>query len=391
MSHGSFAIIYVSIYIMRIYEIVRRNFMEDDKYDMYSTYTSNNTNDEDAEATRRRDVSRVNIVFLIIVVLPELLVMLGIGRLLTGNTAQIVFSQAVYVLPVLAYLIFFKKSTEPCRFNKLRVSDFLLCILLYICLFPVLALLNSISLLYSSNTISGVISGISNEIPYWLGIITIAIVPAFCEELTYRGVFYNTYRKVNPLGAILLSGAMFGLLHGNLNQITYAVALGIAFSLIVEATDSIFSTMLIHCLVNSFSTTLMYLIPKAIDYLNRLMQEAKAAGDTQTVDLLRSMLGSEDISVESVMGAARDSYTTADVLISIRAYLMPALIGGILGFFLFRFIARRCGRWEHICDIFKNPQKNGKLFTWPLIAAIVILISIIVLNELIARGIISFI
>ena len=120
------------------------------------------------------------------------------------------------------------------------------------------------------------------------------------------------------------------------------------------------------------------------------MQEAKAAGDTQTIDLIKSLVGSEEISMESILGSAQGSYTTADVLVTIRAYLIPAVIGGTLAFFLFRCIARRCGRWEYICDIFKNPQKNGKLFTWPLIAAIVILVITIVLNELLTRGVISF-
>ncbi len=358
--------------------------MEDN---LFNSYDKDSISIENTDDTRRRDVNRVNVLFLILVVLPELLGLLGVGKIITNNTARIIFSQAVYVVPVVAYLIFFKKSAEPCRFNKIRISNLLLCLLLYICFLPVLTLLNAISLLYSSNRIGQVITGISYEIPYWLGLVTIAIIPAFCEELTYRGVFLNTYRKVNPLGAILLSGALFGLLHGNLNQITYAVALGIAFALVVEATDSIFSTMLIHCLVNSFSTTLIYLVPKMVEYLTGLLREARAAGDTQTVDLLTALIGSEDVTAETIFGATQN-YTTVDVLATIRMYLIPALIGGTLAFFLFRFIARRCGRWDHICDIFKNPKKNGKLFTWPLIAAIAILVVMIILDELVSRGII---
>ena len=341
------------------------------------------------DSKKQKDIQAVNIVFLVIVVLPQLLIELGAGKLLASNyTSSLVFSQLIYVLPVLVYLFFVKRSAEPCRFKKIRISDILLCLLMYICIYPVLLLLNTISLLYSVNSISNVIMNISTEIPFVVGILVVALMPAFCEELTYRGVFYNTYRKVNPLGAIFLSGALFGLLHGNLNQITYAVVLGCFFALVVEATDSIFSSMFVHGLVNSFSTMLIYLLPKALEYLKSLFEEAKAAGDTQTMDMLTSIIGSEDLSLESSIEATA-SVSTAQVVSMISAYLFPAAIGGFLAFMLFRFVARRNGRWDYICDIFKNPRKNGKVFTWPLIIALILLVGLIVLNELNVRGLLS--
>lgn len=337
----------------------------------------------------QKDVNAVNIVFLVIVVLPRILIELGIGNLLAVNyTANLIFSQVIYVLPVLVYLIFIKKSAKPCRFKKIKISDILLCLLMYICIYPVLLLLNTISLLYSVNSIGNVIMNISTEIPFAVGIVVIALVPAFCEELTYRGVFYNTYNKVNPLGAIFMSGALFGLLHGNLNQITYALVLGCFFALVVEATDSIFSSMFVHGLVNSFSTLLIYLLPKALNYLKDLMEEAKAAGDTQTIDMLTNLIGSEDLTMDSAYDAAV-SVTTPQVMSMIATYLFPAAIGGFLAFMLFRFVARRNGRWEYICGIFKNPKKNGKIFTMPLVIALILLVGIIVINELLIRGIIS--
>ncbi|MCR5331836.1 MAG: CPBP family intramembrane metalloprotease [Lachnospiraceae bacterium] len=338
----------------------------------------------------QKHVEAVNIVFLILLILPQILIILGVDKLL-GNTvtARLLFSQAIYILPVLCYLIFVRRSVAPCRFKRIRISNILLCVLMYICLMPVLTLLNTISYLYSATTFSNLIFQVSSEIPYPVAAIVVALIPAFCEELTYRGVFYNTYRKVNPLAAIFLSGALFGLLHGNLNQITYAVALGIIFSLIVEATDSIFSSMIVHCLVNLFSTTMVYVLPRLFEFLNSLLEEAKAAGDTQTIDMIMGIVGSEELSIDSVISATPEMFSKQQVLVSIMGSLFPAAIGGFLAFMLFRFISKRCGRWEYICDIFRKPEKSGKIFTIPLIIAFVLMIALIVMNELAARGIIG--
>ncbi len=337
--------------------------------------------------TAQRDVKAVNIVFLIMVVLPQILVELGVSKLLRGSyTALLIFSQAVYIVPVLVWLIFFKRSAEPCRFKKIRISNIFLCLVIYICMIPLLGLLNAISMLYSTNEIGGVIGGLSEQIPYPLALIVVAIVPAFCEELTYRGVFLSTYRKINPLLAVIMSGALFGILHGNLNQITYAVVLGIVFSLIVEATDSIFSSMIVHCMINAFSTTMVYLIPKLLNYLKELFEEASAAGDSQTMDMVRQIMGSEDASLDSILSES-SNLTGRVVLSTVMVYLLPAAVGCFLAFMLLRFIARRNGRWEHLCGIFKNHEKKGKIFTWALIAALAILVFIIVMNELAARGV----
>ena len=334
-------------------------------------------------------VNAVNIVFLILVTLPQILMLLGLGKLIKTNTSNLLVSQVLYVIPVLCYLFFIRKSAEPCRFKKIRISNILLCLLFYICMMPVLVLLNTISLLYSQNAISNVMVDVSSEIPYSVALLVVAVIPAFCEELTYRGVLYNTYRKVNPLAAIFLSGALFGLLHGNLNQISYAIAMGVVFAMIVEATDSIFSSMVVHLLVNSFSTTLIYVLPKLLEYFKALLQEAIEAGDTQTKDLVISIIGSEDITMESIFANSAAGVSTANVLSSIRGSLFPAAIGGFLAFMLLRCIARRCGRWEHICNIFKKPEKKGKVLTTPLIIAFVIMAGLIVLNELSIRGIIN--
>ena len=341
-----------------------------------------------ADSSAHKDVRAVNIVFLILAVVPQLISMTGLFVLVESYAMKLLVSQLMFVLPVIVYLLVFKKSAAVCRFRRIRISNLLLCLLFYICIMPVMTFLNTVSLLYSKNGITSVILGVSSEIPFAAGLLIVAVIPAFCEELTYRGVIFNTYRQVNPLGAIILSGVLFGLLHGNLNQITYAIALGIAFALLVEATDSIFSSMVVHCLVNSFSTVVIYAIPKLLDYIKVLRDEAEAAGDTRTLELIRTLIGTREPTVDAFFGVSMEMGIT-DVLRSIAGALIPAAIGGALAFFLYRLIARRCGRWEHIQNIFRNRQKSGRLITAPLVIAMLALVAVTVLNELVLRGIIA--
>ena len=103
--------------------------------------------------------------------------------------------------------------------------------------------------------------------------------------------------------------------------------------------------------------------------------------------MLTEMFG-DDLSLDAVFGEAV-SLSKSQILMTISTYLFPAAIGGFLAFMLFRFLARRNGRWELVCDIFKNPRKNGKIITAPLAVALVLLVATLVLNELVTRGIIT--
>ena len=305
----------------------------------------------------------VSIVFEIIV---GILSAFGIDIFNGKVTLQLIYSQLVFALPAILYFAFthrdIKQGFAFLRYKKIRFSNILLCILIYICLSPVLNFFNALSMLYSTNLISSVMFGVTDEVPFIVGLIVIAVIPAFLEEFTYRGIFYNTYRLGAGFGAALLSGLLFGLVHGNLNQFTYAFVLGVIFALIVEATDSLWSTMIVHALVNAVSVVTIYGLPAALEWMQNLYDTAKAENDVNTMKLLESMMGTTDFSIDAVMGTGAAALSTADVLAMIMHYAVPAAVGGILVFFLLRFIAKRCGRWEIMCSMFsgKKPQASAE-------------------------------
>lgn len=77
-----------------------------------------------------------------------------------------------------------------------------------------------------------------------------ALVPAFCEELFFRGVIMTNLMPLGRNFAIIASGIIFGLVHGNHDQIFFATFAGIAFGFIYAETGTIWCGVLAHLLNN---------------------------------------------------------------------------------------------------------------------------------------------
>lgn len=90
------------------------------------------------------------------------------------------------------------------------------------------------------------------EAPVWQKILLLAITPAICEELAFRGFILSGLRHIGSKGmAILISSAFFGILHGILQQSLSAFALGLVIGYIAVHTGSILPCMIFHALHNS--------------------------------------------------------------------------------------------------------------------------------------------
>lgn len=98
------------------------------------------------------------------------------------------------------------------------------------------------------------------------------ICAPIAEELIYRKLLIDRAVKYGEATAVLLSGLMFGLFHGNLNQFIYAFVLGICFGFVYVKTGNIRYTILLHMLVNFPGTTLGVLIFSWLgdDFMNAL-------------------------------------------------------------------------------------------------------------------------
>ncbi len=95
---------------------------------------------------------------------------------------------------------------------------------------------------------------------FLLAVLNIAIIPAFFEEFAFRGVAFGLLRKKMPdMAAVTVSALLFGLLHGNMEQIPFAFCIGMVFALSAVLTGSIWPAITAHFLNNFSSVVLDYI------------------------------------------------------------------------------------------------------------------------------------
>lgn len=91
----------------------------------------------------------------------------------------------------------------------------------------------------------------------WFGLFHIAMVPAFCEEVLFRGYILKAFEKSwGIITAILVSGLIFGLYHVQLTNLLPLATLGILFAVVTWLSGSIWPAIVAH-FVNNGSMVLL--------------------------------------------------------------------------------------------------------------------------------------
>lgn len=86
-------------------------------------------------------------------------------------------------------------------------------------------------------------------------LLSTAVVAPIVEELVFRGIIMRRLNRVmNIYLAAFLSSMAFGILHGNIVQVTYAVALGLVMSFVAVRCASILASCFFHILVNAIGS-----------------------------------------------------------------------------------------------------------------------------------------
>lgn len=208
-------------------------------------------------------VKRVNMLLLLtlIIYLGYSLVLGEIIGLLDGRIPvledpmfQLVSGQIALIAP--SVFFFIRNGLRPNAYVRMKVMHpltVLLVVLFAYVSYPVIALCNSISLYFTENKIDGTMELLYDRYPVMVCIIAVAVIPSIVEEFVFRGVLYRTYQTVSVWKAAFLSALFFGLFHLNLNQMSYAIVMGIVFVLLNEATGTILSSVLMHAIINGTS------------------------------------------------------------------------------------------------------------------------------------------
>ena len=95
---------------------------------------------------------------------------------------------------------------------------------------------------------------------FLLSLIATAVVPPLVEEFACRGLILGSLRKYGDGFAVLISSVLFGLMHGNFDQMPFAFMVGLVLGLIVVKTDSLWIAVAVHAANNFISVAFEYLL-----------------------------------------------------------------------------------------------------------------------------------
>lgn len=116
------------------------------------------------------------------------------------------------------------------------------------------------------NTLQDIVTSIS----LFFMILYMVICAPFMEEYVFRKLIVERTVKYGQGVAVVMSGLMFGLFHGNLNQFAYAFTLGCFFAFLYVKTGKLKITIAIHMMINFVGSVVSLKIVELID-LDRYM------------------------------------------------------------------------------------------------------------------------
>jgi len=82
-------------------------------------------------------------------------------------------------------------------------------------------------------------------------LITAGIIGPIMEELIFRNIVYHKFKKLyKPIHAIVLTGLLFGIFHGNLIQFIYVFLFNFILIFVYEKYNSIYAPIIVHISAN---------------------------------------------------------------------------------------------------------------------------------------------
>lgn len=93
---------------------------------------------------------------------------------------------------------------------------------------------------------------------FLLCVISTVVVPALVEEFACRGLILGALRKYGNGFAIISSSVIFGLMHGNFEQIPFAFLVGLILGYVTIQTETLWISVAIHAFNNFISVFFEY-------------------------------------------------------------------------------------------------------------------------------------
>ncbi|MGN0961070.1 MAG: lysostaphin resistance A-like protein [Christensenellales bacterium] len=192
----------------------------------------------------------------------------SLGIIPNGKLGDLIFSLILQLGVLFALPLFLsckmlkvspKKVFKDCNYEKINVSIVLISIVLGIlCFFiniAVSSLFNGIlsfsgyRFIYSSGGESDY-----STANFFLQLFLVALLPAIGEEFLHRGIVLQGIKHMGFKKAIVISSLLFGLIHFNIQQVSYAFVIGLILGLVAVVSKNIYPAMIIHFVNNGIAT-----------------------------------------------------------------------------------------------------------------------------------------
>lgn len=287
-------------------------------------------------------------------------VSIGISFLLTALYAKadfeldmipnILLSEAMLIVPTFFVLLFSKDNIkEVLSIRKIKWSTFFGVVAFTMAASPLVTLVNLVSQFFVKNTVTENSAQFLSLHPLLL-VFFVGMLAPVCEEVVFRGAIFGGMKKEgNVFKAVMASGLLFGLLHMNINQASYAFVIGILLGFLVEATGSIFSSILFHVLVNSSNAIMMAISGTAVS--------------------------------EEMMATADEMITPALLWNMIGIYVVLSVIGTTIAICLLVWMSKNEGRQTFLIKAWQDRKvKEGKVISVPFVIGVVLSVMFMLLE-----------
>ncbi|SMC77704.1 Membrane protease YdiL, CAAX protease family [Oscillospiraceae bacterium] len=156
------------------------------------------------------------------------------------------------------------RISEVFPIKKITLRDFFGCVVLLIGTY-MLSIASIMLMQYlvpssmaEAEGISGMLYG--PEANFFYILFAVGILPAICEEMAHRGAIFSSFRGVkHEWIPIVVVGLFFSINHLSVLRGPFTFILGAVFAYVMVKRNNILLTMMMHCMLNSFSVCLSFI------------------------------------------------------------------------------------------------------------------------------------
>ena len=231
----------------------------------------------DTSLNAKKTYSKIGLIYMIIAVVFESIMYLINNYSATVTGYELDDKTLIMISFILRFLIFYPlmyiliRSIPKFDIQKKKMSIPALaacaCVtyaLLYVSNLLGMFLNNLAGKITGQGAITPIVDVISEMSPLIQIVVTVIVAPIY-EELLFRKFLLDRIANYGEVTAMILSGLMFGLFHGNLSQCVFAATIGLFFAFVYLRTGKIQYTIALHVFVNGISTFMTTTLMKDVD------------------------------------------------------------------------------------------------------------------------------